>query len=120
MGNKAGNLDNENIYILSIHGDHIKNLNPKFDVSGYPTIVYLNKDGTIKTKYGGERKSEDMFQFLMEQSNNLQGGSRIKTKRNKTKRNKTKRTRMKRNKVKSIKKKTKKNKSKRRRKYNKI
>ena len=107
MGNKAGNLEQDNVYILSIHGDHIKTLNPKFDVSGYPTIVYLNKDGTIKSKYGGERKSENMFDFLLEQSNyKLNGGS--------------KRKRSKRKRKKSIKRKTKKGKSKKKRKrYNK-
>ena len=97
----------EEIIIISIEGEHIDKFNPKFSVNGYPSIFYLNKDGSVKKNYSGDRSMDDLFNFLIEQrggNENMSGGGRKlkkrKSKKRKSKKRKSKKRKSKRRKTK--------------------
>jgi len=60
--------ENSKYYIASIKVDKEKSGNDliadQLDISGYPTIKYINKDGKIGETYEGERNIENFLKYL--------------------------------------------------------
>lgn len=112
----AQSMNGKGGYIVSIEGSVKDKFNPKFNVDGYPTLVYLNNDGSVKSEYSdGDRSFEKLKEFLLNNSS-MGGGGKKKNKKSK-KNKKYKKTKTRKNKrVKKSKKhkKHKKNKTKKR------
>jgi protein disulfide-isomerase A6 len=112
----AQSMNGKGGYIVSIEGSVKDKFNPKFNVDGYPTLVYLNNDGSVKSEYSdGDRSFEKLKEFLLNNSP-MGGGGKKKNKKSK-KNKKYKKTKTRKNKrVKKSKKhkKHKKNKTKKR------
>ena len=117
LEDSAKNMAGE-IQLMDIHADALDKIDDKrFNVSGFPTILLLDKEGNEEKQYTGDRSHADMLEFLKSEINNLKKevstlkrGKRIsggkKSKKNKSKKKKSKKKKSK--KKKSKKKKTKK------------
>ena len=69
----AKNMAGE-IQLMDINADALDNIGDKrFNVSGFPTILLLDKNGKEEKSYTGDRSHDDMLNFLKREINNLKG-----------------------------------------------
>ena len=67
----AKNMAGE-IQLMDIHADAIDKIPDKrFNVSGFPTILLLDKNGKEEKSYTGDRSHDDMLNFLKREIDNL-------------------------------------------------
>ena len=103
---QSGNLQGK---IIELHAGVQDHFNPKFPISGYPTIVLLKEDGNVEKEYNGDRSAGSLLEFanIHMGGGSMNGGKRSK-KSKKHKKNKRKTKKSKKSKRKS-KKRSKKN-----------
>ena len=104
------------VYIVSLDANAKDKFNIQSDVHGYPTIIYLNKDGSVKNEYkDGDRSFEKLKDFLFAQSPPMMfGGKKRKSRKNKSRKHKSRKNKSRKHKSrkhKSRKNKSRKNKS---------
>ena len=115
----------DDISLIEVNGDALSE--SKSDVSkeikGFPTIMIL-EDGKKKVEYSGDRSTEDMLKFIIDNKiispisgGYKKGGKKSRTMKSKTKKNKSKKNKSK--KKKSKKGKSRKNKSRKNKRRNK-
>ena len=115
----------DDISLIEVNGDALSE--SKSDVSkeikGFPTIMIL-EDGKKKVEYSGDRTTEDMLKFMIDNKiispisgGYKKGGKKSRTMKSKTKKNKSKKNKSK--KKKSKKGKSRKNKSRKNKRRNK-
>ena len=91
----AQSMNGKGGYIVSIEGSVKDKFNPKFNVDGYPTIVYLNNDGSVKSEYSdGDRTFDKLKEFLLSNYTMGGGGKKKSKKSKKSKKRKTKKNKM--------------------------
>ena len=104
LENSAKNMSG-NIQLMDIHAAALDKISDKrFNVSGFPTILLLDKNGKEEKQYTGDRSHDDMLEFLKREINNLKkevnmlkrvitfrgGKSRKKSKNNKSRKSRKK------------------------------
>ena len=98
----------KNISLIEVNGDALSE--SKSDVSkeirGFPTIMIL-EDGKKKVEYSGDRSTEDMLKFIIDNKiispisgGYKKGGKKSRTMKSKTKKNKSKKGKSRKNKSK--------------------
>ena len=87
----------DSVYIISLDANSKDKFNVKSDVHGYPTILYLNKDGSVKNEYkDGDRSFDKLKEFLFAQNPPMMtGGRRRKSKKHTSKKHRSKKHRSK-------------------------
>ena len=74
---------NDSVYIISLDANSKDKFNVQSEVHGYPTIIYLNKDGSVKNEYkSSDRSFDKLKEFLFAQNPPMMiGGKRRKSRK---------------------------------------
>ena len=67
-----------NYQLMRINSEVLQDINKKFNVEGFPTILTLHKKGKVHNIHNGKREYEDLLLFLNKNLNKTETGKKTK------------------------------------------